>query len=340
MESNVSTLLGLPAREAPLRSTYMKDLEKCPRLFLLQDRVGIHRVGYDRALDFGTLVHRFLQSMFLGRGEAVAKQDCQMLYDQTCDRLKEVSTGGLLPGGASMKDTLQEADTNLWKAIAAGLLFWELNPFPADQYQVVEGPNGPMVECLVEGGAVDLVLVNRAKETWIVDHKTTSIQPTIRASALTISPQFQLYKRGVESYLSRPVTGVICNIIRTPSIKYCPDSKDKDEKFPGYLKRLRKWYETDDGGGPQMLQVFHRFGNDPLTEQEIDHKIGNYKLASALEPSLPLFPRAGDYTCHEFNRSCPLLPFCTSDPATWRARLQQPGWEIRHREDEETTDGR
>lgn len=343
MESGLSKILGLPVREAPLRSTYLGNYERCPRLFLLQDRAGIHKIGYDKALDFGTLVHLFLQSMFMGEGEAVAKSKCKAAYQDTVNALRQRSVGGLLSGGASLRSVEAEADANLWKAIAASTLFWELNPFPVDQYEVLTTPIGePLVEYRVEGGTIDLVLAKPGNPTeiWIVDHKTTTKDPLVRSAVLSISTQFQLYRRGLQELLDQwwpgkyRVTGVIANVIRTPGIKFCPAGTDKSEGFPGYLKRLRTWYQGETG--PQLNQFPHRFPvEDPLTDQEVDHKIGHYKLASVLKPELPLFPRAGGYACEAFNKVCPLLPFCTSDPATWKSILRTGGYEVRFREDKE-----
>lgn len=327
-EANVGKILGLPVRQPPLRSSYVKDLEKCPRLFLLQDRVGIHKVGYTKALNFGTLVHKMLQELFLGRTEAEAKSATQHLCQITLDDLRDK-----VPP-EEMERIALESDIDLWKAIAAASIFCQTNPFPIDRYSVAEFESEPLVEYLVGGGAIDLVLTDRQSgEVWIVDHKTTSMSPSVRVQALTISPQFQLYRRGLEERTKWQVAGVICNVIRTPLIKYCPDGKDSDHGFAGYLERLKAWYA--DQADPAMLQVFHRFSSDPLTEEEIDGRIIRYQQMAETEPLLPDFPRAGDYTCHDFNKSCPLLPFCTSDPSTWKDRLNGKGYEIKFREQTE-----
>jgi len=195
----------------------------------------------------------------------------------------------------------------------------------------------------------DLALLNKETgEVWIVDFKTTSFDPRIRCIPTRISPQLALYRFCLQAHLdawaeqglmpARKVVGSIHAVIKKPTIKYCPDTKDKGG-FHCYIERLIQWYkdaEAKDPNNPPVVRDPNRFARGPMT-REFWGRLQHYCKLAMSEPNFDTFYRAGEGACLKYNRLCPYMLLCNSAPAMW-PDIIRTHYDIRFREDEEETD--
>jgi hypothetical protein len=342
----------------------MSTLDECPRKFLYRDRLGIRPVGYQSALSLGSMFHKALQSYFLGGTAADRAQALdKMSQDYTNELTTRANPVGLLPDGTDVLTVTREIDEDRYKALAMAETFIHFHPFDLDKWEILHSaPGVPVVELLLEAqvpgitqpirSPCDLALVKKGtNEVWIVDHKTTSMAPKVRAAALSISTQARLYRLVLQHNLAAwagisvdrsltegglQVVGAIHNIIKKPTIKYCPDTKDKGG-FHKYVERMVEWYKTNED---TMLQTFDRF-TGPVLDNELGQRLTRIDQAVSWDATtgrqlgrepLDVFYRAGDYVCHTFNRPCPYLTLCSSSPSMW-ADLIKSQYKIEFRDD-------
>jgi len=344
-------------RKPLIRSTALQVLDHCPRKFLYEYKLGIHPRRYESALTVGSIVHKVLQSMFMGQPATEALATCQSVLAKEQHKLIDsAGPSGFLPGGQSIEASIKRMQEDYHKAAAMALAFWQFEPFPFDQYDILRTPDGdPVVEmildCKIPGASrpvrtpCDLALVDR--ETggiWIVDYKTTSLDPKLRAIPTRISAQLALYRLGLQVHLDkwdadsdtkRRVVGSIHAIIRKPTIKYC----GKDANFDAYLDRVVQWYKDSKAKNPDnppILLDANRFSGPTLTS-ELYGRLRQYCRAAWASPNISHFYRAGDSACLQYNRVCPFMALCSSSPVQWPSLIEER-YELSFREDEETHD--
>jgi hypothetical protein len=246
------------------------------------------------------------------------------------------------------------------------MCFWRFSPFDTAKWEVLLAPDGtPLVEVVLETSIrgltrplycpCDLALIHKETgEVWIVDFKTTSFDPRVRAIPTRISPQLALYRLSLQCHLDawaaqglmpqRTVVGSIHAIIKKPTIKLC----GKDEKnavewnctpFEAYIRRLVEWYrgvEAENTSNPPIVQDSNRFTR-PVMTRELWGRLTRYCKMAAQPPNFDTFYRAGESVCLKFNRPCPYMLLCNSDPAMI-PDLVRSHFTIGFREDEEAQD--
>lgn len=347
-------------RKPLIRSSSLGVLDECPRKFLYGYKLGIQPRAYQSALTMGSIVHKVLQCLFLGQTEEESQAAAKSILSKEQQNLVELADpAGFLPGGKPVESALKQLEEDYHKARAMALVFWNFVPFEPGWYEVLRTPDGvPMVELMLEyqypglsrpaRTPCDLALVHKSTgEVWIVDFKTTSFDPKIRAIPTKISAQLALYRLVLQSHLDswahsdltppQRVVGSIHAIIKKPSIKYCPDTKDK-AGFHFYIERLVQWYkdaETKDPTNPPLILDPHRF-TKPLMTSELHGRLKQFCKASQAGPNIDHFYRAGEGACLKFNKPCPYMVLCNSDPAMWPDLIESK-FTIRFREDEEDT---
>lgn len=348
-------------RQPPVRSTPLAVLDECPRKFLYAFKLGISPRTTERPLTVGTFTHMVLRSLFLGNSEEAALASVEAaLTAQNNSLIAAADTAGFLPGGLDLKYALENMQEDYHKARAMAIVFWRFRPFDTTKWSVLQAPDGtPLVETILEvslkGIGVplrcpcDLALFNEETgEVWIVDFKTTSFDPKIRCIPTRISPQLALYRFVLQAHLNQwdkdtgnlplKVVGSIHAVIKKPTIKYCPDTKDKGG-FSCYIERLVQWYkdaETKDPTNPPMVLDNNRF-HTPVMTRELWNRLVQYSDAASAAPDFDRFYRAGEGACLKYNRPCPYMVLCNSDPSMI-PDLVRTHFTIRFREDEEETD--
>lgn len=347
-----------------IRSSPVMALDHCPRKFLYEYRLGIIPRRYESALTMGTIVHKILQSLFMGQTPEEALKVCERLLAKEQARLVEdAGPDGFLPTGEALEATLKKVEEDYHKARATGFVFWQFVPFAKDEYEVLRTPDGtPMIEVLLTTKVaglsrpiltpVDLALVEKATgDIWIVDYKTTSFDPKKRAIPTKISVQLALYRVGLQHHLDqwhanglapkRTVTGSLHAIIKKPGIKCCgKDEKqakeDGTDVFTAFIKRLVQWYkdaETKDPSNPPLILDPNRFSG-PTFNRELWGRLKQYGKACHAAPNIDAFYRVGESACLQYNKICPYMVLCNSNPAMWPDLIRQR-FEISFREDRE-----
>lgn len=348
-------------RDPPIRSSSIDMFDLCPRRFLYRCRMGISGKGYNRALTLGSFYHELLQALFIGASFSKAREAAGQKWDTNIQLLlEEAGEAGFLPGGTPIEKALSQMEEDFHKAVAMAGIFWEQNPFTPDDWEVLRDPDGnPMIEAQIKNkipdipspiwSPLDLCLIRRGTtEVYVVDHKTTSLPPALRAKTNRLCPQIQLYRLNLQTALDRwhtasedypyyTVVGSIHNIIQKPGIKFCPATKDK-AGFNSYLDRVRKWFvEKEENGTPGILQSIVKFTGPVLTE-EFKGRLKQMSKACTCDPNLDAFYRVGEKACTTFNSVCPFLLLCVADPVMWPG-LVRDNYRISFREDEEESNG-
>lgn len=348
-------------RIPPVRSTPLAILDECRRKFLYAFKLGISSKVTERPLAVGTFVHLVLKALFTGKAEAEALQAAEAaLRKNQASLVSAADPAGFLPGGADLKQTLEDLDEDYHKARAMAICFWRFKPFNVEEWEVLKAPDGtPLVEvvleCEIKGIGVplrspcDLALINKKTgEVWIVDFKTTTFDPRIRAIPTRISPQLAMYRFVLQAHLDSwakqglmpqlTVIGSIHAIIKKPTIKYCPDTKDKGG-FHCYIERLIQWYkdaEARNPDNPPLARDPNRFSRPPMT-REFWNRLVQYAELARATPDFDRFYKAGEGACLKYNRPCPFMVLCNSSPAMI-PDLVRTHYDIRFREDDEEVD--
>ena len=200
-------------RKPLVRSSPLATLDHCPRKYLYESKLGIKPRRYESALTVGHIVHKILESMFLGKTETEALAVCESILVEEQEKLiEDAGPDGFLSTGEALEAQLKKVEEDYHKARATGLVFWKTVPFDMNEWEVLRTPDGdPMVEMILEVEypgvsrpfrvPCDVVLVNRATlEAWIVDFKTTSFSPKVRAIPTKISAQLGIYRVAVQTH--------------------------------------------------------------------------------------------------------------------------------------------
>ena len=342
-------------RKPLIRSSPLACLEHCPRKFLYEYKLGIKTRRYESALTMGTIVHKILEALFTGQKPTEALTVCERLLAKEKERLIEDSgTDGFLTTGEALDPILKKLDEDYQKARATGLVFWQFVPFDSTEWEVLRDPdNTPMIEVILECEypglsrpfrcPCDLVLLHKPTgEVWIIDYKTTSFDPKVRAVPTQIGVQMKLYRLVLQTHLDswfeaglapkRTVVGSMHAIIKKPGIKFCK----KDADFNAYIDRLVQWYkdkdETDPDNPPLILDP-NKF-KGPLMTRELWGRLKQYCMAANAVPNVDHFYRAGESACMQYNKICPFMKMCKSDPVMWPDLVEQ-AFQINFREDAE-----
>lgn len=342
-------------RRPLIRSSPLQCLDHCPRKFLYEYRLGILPRRYESALAMGTIVHKMLQSLFLGQTPEEALSVSERLFAKEQSKLiEDTGPDGFLPSGDALESVLKKMEEDYHKARATGLVFWQFAPFDKGTYEVLRAPDGtPMVEVSLKTQypgltrpivtPCDLALLEKGTHfVWIVDYKTTSFDPKKRAVPIAIGPQLKLYRLGLQTHLDswhesqgapkRKVVGFMAAIIRKPGIKFCK----KDANFAAYIERLIQWYKAADAKDPENPPLILdpiRFSG-PLMPRELWGRLKQYCKACHAAPNIDHFYRAGDSACLQYNRICPYMKLCSSNTSMWPGLIKQY-YEISFREDRE-----
>lgn len=361
---------GRGIRKPDVRSSALACLEECPRKFLYTYRFGLRPKGYESALTLGSLCHTVMQNLFLGKTEAEAVQAAVASRVVEEERLAGAANDAGFVGGKDLTALLKQLQEDCHKACAMAVTLWRMRPFDTERWQVLRDPTGePLVESkfkvkwpgltrpivckpdlvledtnIEEGPSLTLPdFPGGSRRAWIVDYKTTGTSPRVVANATLLSPQMQIYRLALKVTLDHwhkqglapqsEIVGSIHVIMLKPGIKFLPDKESWEE----HIQRLIKWYEDKEAKDPQNPPIvldFDRFGPRYMPT-ELHGRLKQFCRAAHSAPDVDRFYRGGGSTCTKFNKSCPYLPLCVANPASWPSLVQEH-YDTRFREDEET----
>jgi hypothetical protein len=227
------------------------------------------------------------------------------------------------------------------KAIALGVtlgtVFNEMFPLP-DDWEIVAVEHAMKMDLKktpVEAnvpliGKLDAVIKNHKGEYWLVDHKTTSYSPHIRAKGLTFDTQALIYRTLWEKSFvgKKPLAGVIHNIIQKPTIR-----QKKNQRWDEYIDECFEWYDKQtlrDPQHPPVMQSWVRFDWKDFRfdkEEELVQKLKDvaYWYGGRLDLQ-KYWPAGNPHVYHQWGRVSPYLKLLQSHPRQWYDYLASHGF--------------
>ena len=333
---------GAGHRVPPIRSSAVATYQLCPRKFLYDEKLGIKPRHYEGALSRGDIYHQFRAHLIQGTPLAQAEVIVKATLDKTKARLVEqAGSDGRLPGGDDLVSVISKADEDYAVAQAMAEAANDLYPLDPTVWRIAVHPKTgkPLVETLHEydyGNAKVVMQFDRVLEhvptgeIWLVDDKTTRFRPKVVAFSKSFAFQIRLYRTGLcDLFPPERVVGAIHTILQVPTIR-----QKQKESFREYVDRVPQWYKDKMAEGPDappIVQSTTRF-DEPLWSEELQEVMNQQDLASLGDPVLSKFPR-NDGACFKYERACPYLQLCVTEPATW-PRFIPLQYDTRFRQDE------
>lgn len=291
----------------------------CPRRYLYSQRFRwLPAKTHADALRVGGIFHRLLAGVHAGRpfGEVV-----DLLANAVGMAVQE------------MEDPKEQAAANKVFQVARVMAQLWMAEF-ADRLQdvktlVVEQTiQEPLAHVRIATsliGTIDAV-VQDDQGIWIVDHKTCSETPAIRASGLTYDSQARAYRELWDtSHADMKCVGCIHNLVMKPTIRV-----KKTETYDEYLTRVGEWYETqmlDDKNANTvpMARSFVKFHEPPMDQNpEFLCQLVQEGLWATMDPSLSVFYR-NRHACVQFKKVCPYADLCNRNIRMWPGLLAESG---------------
>jgi hypothetical protein len=169
-----------------------------------------------------------------------------------------------------------------------------------------------------EFGELDGVLIDGPKrELYVLDHKSSGLDVVQYIRTLPLAAQTLLYPRLADVLCAGTdlhVSGIIYNVIRTPTIRCC---KTDDNDLDKYATRVEKWYE--DNADTMMAQTIIR--PSPELQKLSEIRIKNAAEYCTAVPFLQDFPATGGSACNAYNSLCQYIGLCAVDTALWPEQL-------------------
>ena len=195
------------------------------------------------ALYIGDIYHRIMCELYSGQpmAQALGIVSKAALDEQVKLELM-ANDVGMLQNGKTIETALHSLRSDTQLAIVMARWAWEHYPVDFNLWENMLPPE-TLIECKYDTinqpirVRIDGLLKKKDKdEVWIVDHKTTSLTPTIRAKSALMEVQPKLYRVVVQSYLedynkehgtNLQCVGIIHSFIKKPGIRFSPDRNDK-----------------------------------------------------------------------------------------------------------------
>lgn len=350
LEPSVASFLAEPeflVYTPPIRSTNLR-LMKCKRKFLLRVRLGLRRRGYYQSAFFaGRLYHHVLAGLMRKLKFAeVSEEARQLAFQQIVETREEAHPDtGLLPDGRAAEAIVDKIERDRDMAVAMAEVFHKrFEPIPAGMSPVtVEDQIYARVEGIphIATARLDLLASEDPDPTclWIVDSKTTSDEPSRVAAAMSFDLQPQHYRVvAMANFPDHSIVGVIHNIIKKPTIRYCPTTKDKSG-FDSYIQRVFEWYTVRIRAAEAQAQAGHPDPEFPIRQSKVRFtpEVASDFMQLLREGSdntkcrmsLDRFPRCSDnYECIGMGGSscCEFLPLCRqTGTGNWDRMIGPPG---------------
>lgn len=336
-------------RKLPIRSSYIADLRRCPRLFLYRVRLGLRRKGsFSHALSVGTYYHSMMQHSYEGCTPPIAlthvAEECRRVR---LDIEAAADSSGLLPNARPVERAVLDNEQAYSLAQVMYLLSYDRflgAPFLTQEAWEVIAVEQPL-ELRYRGLAApirckpDAVLRRPRDGAILIDnHKTTSrsIQQLATAYSFAVQPRIEaLCVR--TAFPDAPAYYYRHNVIRKPTIKY---PTKNSPTFEDYLTNCHSWYEDQaalDAQNPPIAMSL-RLLVGPAMDEELHCLLDECSRACTLRADHVRYYR-DDHSCMGpyGNSPCPYLPLCTTDPSCWPQTIEDQ-YEQAWREDEEDPD--
>lgn len=333
-----------PVYRLPVRSTAIRDLGVCQRLFFFRYRLGLtlpheYKAAFKRGEWFHRAVALKLADTFF-RSE-LSLPDINAWVGQLDEEFEKwlasqskLAKDGIMPDGTQMFQFWDNATADFYKARAMALHFLKKWGALPDGFTAITVEK--TIFCKVKGHRIGRPLVGRldilAQEEstgylWIIDHKTTSKSPVSLVGALSFDLQPQHHRLlAMAAFPDKRLAGVIHNIVQTPTIRYSPRGLDKGGP-ESFNERLSRWYDEREVTGahdperlPSLRSTVRFTGDEPPIDYMSLLRRASSRAAGFLR--LSQYPRCSDnYIClgGTAGSACPFLRLCRHDnPLEWR----------------------
>jgi len=314
---------------APISPSMINCGLRCQRRFLYRYRWGlVPKISpYAPSPRVGKLFHRLLE---LGPAEVETVR--KEVAEEQKVLMERIRKGEDLTG--DLTRTAQDLSDLFHKALVMAEIFWHKFKQPDDLETVaceltIKVRHRDTPKRHIWKGRLDRLVRNKSTgEYWIRDIKTTAQSLNLVLTGYAWSTACRFYrlitdlwlKENEESYKKGKLRGIILDICRTPTIKYCPTTKDK-EGFNRYLKRVEQWYDGQEDLAMIAKGIVFTEPIYPLELRAALQRIDDYLL----QPMIPeTFER--DITrsyCKEYNRVCPYYDLCVSDMRGWPSIIER-----------------
>jgi len=341
---DIRNFVNLPVVKPAISKSLLASMYTCQRKLMYEYLLRLTSTRYAKAPTVGTLFHLAINAHYDGLDTPAVHRLVDAHVDEmTQELLGEPETAGEVDAASRIVRSLAK-DAALAKVMAE--IYNETFPLDTDQWSIY--PAELKLEYTTNSfnvtTRVDRLLYNKElKGLFIQDFKTTSEDPALFQRTLGWSVEADLSRLVVEAAgLNYPVLGFLLGVIQKPGIgiktrvtgkwirHYREMMSDKDpQSLLEYLAEVRDWYagvgfHADKRDArilkPPLRQWQRRYRSQPMT----DGLRGHLNTASALmaqDPRLVNFPRTGEPAgvCRShYNRPCPWLPLCESDPTDWK----------------------
>jgi hypothetical protein len=318
-----------------IRSSLLHLLNQCKRKFFFSHHLGLRRKtsAISEALTTGTFFHAYMENGPSPEGLLATEK----LYE---DYLKKFNERIQLEG-----DPFGVLDNNInitYKSKEKGhllaSLLWRYYPEPEGTKTLFkEAELSYTLLGIKLEGRVDRVVQFPNGGVFIVDYKSTSFDPLNLLRSYKYSNALRIYRLLVmtalevhkESVSGAKLDGFQLTVVRKPSIKFCPDSKDanKDGKFgncwEAYLDRCKKWY--DDNQMQPVVQGTLRFSDDPLNNEfynMLTYSSPYFRVVDK-EEEIDEFDRCSGACVSPWGKPCDFLDLCECNPALWERKIKE-----------------
>jgi PD-(D/E)XK nuclease superfamily len=279
-----------------LTNSAMKDFRACNRLYHYKYELGYRAVSDSHSLRFGTLIHLALEAWWTESGTERLEAAYSALDAQPdVDPYDFVRARELIHGYH-----YRWFDSDLI-AIAVEKEFNIPLPDPS---------TGAPSEFFRLGGKIDAIARNKAGQTCIVEHKTSSEQIGPGSEywrRLLLDGQVSMYFRGAKA-LGFDVSSCLYDVIGKPALRVLqPNTKRTERETPEeYADRLR----VAIGESPE--RYYQRGYITRLREDEEDFAFDVWQVSQQVADSQKFGRHPRNYdSCSRYGRLCEFFPVCT-----------------------------
>ena len=349
--------LGLKVLRPPIRQSNAEDRDHCPAYFMWRHRFGLVRKGLapSRGLTVGSFFHDLMDANVRGVFEPEALAGCAA-------RIADVSNQ--LQSDDMPFTEAQAAIDNMQKALSLSRVMAEIAymQYPLDpkysvlytEHQVQVRPEWMYYWPIT--GTLDRIVSEKmpdgSVQYWVLDYKTTSKSPKLRAQTCMREWQTDTYWLLATETLrtarldSSKLAGIIHWIIQVPGITLGQNDRDFEDvnrifksgprkgqtvmkrmwhgepKWENYYRRASQWY-TGTGlcedraktviENPPIIQSFSRYAGNPFVSRMRRCELRSLYRDCTREPNLVAFPiRMSARKCSSYG-ACPFMRLCQAD---------------------------
>lgn len=316
------------------RQSNLKDFHACNRLFFLRHVLGLSPNVEKRSVsaDTGTFWHKAMQTYYETPNPVDPQREatlaCEDLLCRICKPLEAQEAEDLT---GTVPQQIEDLTMCCNKGLAMAAIFFDRFPI-CDGLEVVATEQPIVVPFKLSTGQDILVrvksdlIIRGNDKLWVVDHKSSGDKPEDVMVGKPWSFQTRLYAWAVRNHYQEPLGGFIYNKMQMPGIKLCgKDEKGAEaegttpEEF--YLKRVVEWYEKQPHQTIESVWIpcSGEYHLDPGLQGLLKDIHDRIRFFSDTSPApLTLFPQDGScWNCRKFNRTCPYMAICDTDPVAW-----------------------